>query len=55
VIPPAKNAMFNPQTNRMRNRNILKIAVYGRMAWQKERRYGQRNISEIGIQRYKSF
>jgi hypothetical protein len=23
------------------------------MAWQKERRYGQRNISELGIQRYK--
>ena len=33
VIPPAKNAMFNPQANMMRNRNILEIAVYGRMAW----------------------
>ena len=53
VIPPAKNAMFNPQANMMRNRNILEIAVYGRMASQKERRYGQRNISELGIQRYK--
>jgi hypothetical protein len=53
VIPPAKNAMFNPQANMMRNRNILEIAVYGRMAWQKERQYGQRNISELGIQRYK--
>ena len=53
AIPPAKNAMFNPQANMMRNRNILEIAVYGRMAWQKERRYGRRNISELGIQRYK--
>ena len=53
VIPPAKNAMFNPKANSMRNRNILEIAAFGRMIWQKERRYGQRNISELGIQRYK--
>jgi len=53
VIPPAKNAVFNSQANRMRNRNILEIAAYGLMAWQKERRYGQRNISKLGIQRYK--
>jgi hypothetical protein len=37
----------------MRNRNTLKIAAYGRMAWQKERCYSHRNTSELGIQRYK--
>jgi hypothetical protein len=37
----------------MRNRNILEIKESGRMAWQREHNYGQRNYSELGIQRYK--
>ena len=53
VIPPAKNAVLNIKSHTMRNRNVSEIAVYGRMAWQKKRRYGRRNISELGIQRYK--
>ncbi len=36
----------------MRNRNIQEISVIGRMAWQKERQYGRRNLSELGVQRY---
>ena len=39
--------------NGMRNRNILEISENGRMNWQKERSYGQRNYSELGVQRYK--
>ena len=53
VIPPAKNAVINPDANGMRNRNILGISENGRMNWQKERSYGQRNYSELGVQRYK--
>ncbi len=53
MIPPAKNAVLNIKSHTMRNRNVSEIAVYGRMAWQKKRRYGRRNISELGIQRYK--
>tara|TARA_R100001591_G_scaffold116652_1_gene134117 strand:- start:17 stop:994 length:978 start_codon:yes stop_codon:yes gene_type:complete len=53
VIPPAKNAIINPNANTMRNRNILEIVENGRMAWQKDRNYGQRNYSELGVQRYK--
>lgn len=53
VVPPAKNAVINCDSNTMRNRNILEIALLGRMQWQRLRRYGQRNYSELGIQRYK--
>ena len=53
AIPPAKNAVMSHRTHAMRNRNIAEISANGRMTWQKERRYGQRNYSELGIQRYK--
>ena len=53
VIPPAKNAVINPEAHPLRNRNIQEIADNGRMAWQRKRRYGQRNYSELAIQRYK--
>lgn len=53
VIPPAKNAVVNSGANAMRNRNILEISENGRMDCQKEHRYGQRNYSELGVQRYK--
>lgn len=53
AIPPAKNAVITNRAHAMRNRNIAEIAANGRMAWQQERCYGQRNYSELGIQRYK--
>ena len=53
VIPPAKNAVINRRAHALRNRNIAEISAIGRMSWQKERHYGQRNYSELGIQRYK--
>jgi hypothetical protein len=53
VIPPAKNSVISSRSHDMRNRNIAEIAANGRMAWQQERCYGQRNYSELGIQRYK--
>jgi hypothetical protein len=37
----------------MRNHNIGEIEMSGHIAWQKEQKYGQRNYSELGIQRYK--
>ena len=53
VIPPAKNAVIKANAHVMRNRNISEISGNGRMAWQKARGYGQRNYSELGVQRYK--
>ena len=52
VIPPRSNAVLNDKSAAMRNRNIQEISVIGRMAWQKERQYGRRNLSELGVQRY---
>ena len=45
--------MISSHANAMRNRNISEIEEYGRMAWQQKRQYGQRNYSELGVQRYK--
>ena len=53
VIPPASNAVINDNNHPMRNRNIAEIIKNGRMAWQREHNYGQRNYSELGVQRYK--
>lgn len=53
VIPPRKNAIFNEDAALQRNKNILEIKENGRMAWQRENGYGQRNYSELGVQRYK--
>ena len=52
VIPPRSNAVLNKKAAAMRNRNIQEIKAYGRMAWQKIRQYGRRNLSELGVQRY---
>jgi len=52
VIPPRSNAVLNDNSAAMRNRNIQEIGVIGRMAWQKTRQYGRRNLSELGVQRY---
>tara|TARA_Y100001933_G_scaffold243111_1_gene271430 strand:- start:43 stop:1038 length:996 start_codon:yes stop_codon:yes gene_type:complete len=53
VIPPAKNAVVNSKAHQMRNRNIGEINESGRMAWQRHHNYGQRNYSELAVQRYK--
>jgi hypothetical protein len=36
----------------LRNRNIQEIKKNGRMAWQKNREYGRRNLSELAMLRY---
>lgn len=53
VIPPDRNAVYSDNNNEQRNRNILEIMLFGRMMWQRIRKYGKRNYSELAIQRYK--
>ena len=53
VIPPDRNAVYGDNNNEQRNRNILEIMLFGRMMWQRLRKYGKRNYSELAIQRYK--
>jgi len=36
-----------------RNRNLQEIKTFGRMNWQRVRKYGNRNYTELCIQRYK--
>ena len=52
VIPPISNAVLNDNAAAQRNQNIAEIEVMGRMQWQREREYGRRNYSELGVQRY---
>jgi hypothetical protein len=52
VIPPSANAVEKTKAAPMRNRNIQEIKDQGRMAWQKNRGYGRRNLSELAMQRY---
>ena len=52
VIPPRANAVINDNSSPMRNRNIEEVKRNGRMAWQRNREYGRRNISELAVQRY---
>jgi hypothetical protein len=52
VIPPSANAVENTKAAPMRNRNIQEIKDQGRMAWQKNRTYGRRNLSELAMLRY---
>ena len=44
---------MNSERHEQRNRNILAIKENGRMNWQRQFNYGQRNYSELGVQRYK--
>lgn len=53
VIPPNSKAVYKNKSHAQRNNNLQKIKTFGRMAWQKIMRYGQRNYSELCIQRYK--
>ena len=50
--PPRSNAVLNDKAAAQRNRNIQEIKKHGRMLWQKIRRYGRRNLSDLGMQRY---
>ena len=52
VIPPGVNAVEKDKAAPLRNRNIREIREEGRMQWQKNRGYGRRNYSELGVQRY---
>jgi hypothetical protein len=52
VIPPREDAVLNDNASKWRNRNLLEIKLNGRMEWQKQRSYGQRNYSELAVQRY---
>ena len=52
IIPPRKDAVFSDKTNPLRNRNLQEIKTHGRMQWQEKRNYGQRNYSELAVQRY---
>ena len=53
VIPPDKNAIIDDKNHDIRNQHLQEIQKHGRMNWQKENRYGLRNISELSIQRRK--
>ncbi len=53
VIPPDSNAVYNSDNHLQRNRNLQEIKTFGRMVWQRVRKYGRRNYSELAIQRYK--
>lgn len=53
IIPPSKNAVLRKDNHPKRNTNILEVICCGRMDWQKRNNYGQRNYSELAIQRYK--
>ena len=53
VIPPRKNAIFDESSSSQRNQSIMEIQENGRMEWQRQNNYGQRNYSELGMQRYK--
>lgn len=52
VVPPREDAVFSDKAAEIRNRNLQEIKTQGRMQWQKNRQYGRRNYSELGVQRY---
>ena len=53
VIPPRFGSVYNKNNMWMRNRNLEEIKCFGRMVWQEQRKYGNRNQSERAIGRYK--
>jgi hypothetical protein len=44
--------VLNAKAATLRNRNIQEIKKNGRMAWQKNREYERRNLSELAMLRY---
>ena len=53
IIPPDSDAVYNTNAHPQRNQNLQDIKTFGRMHWQRIQSYGNRNISELAIQRYK--
>lgn len=53
VIPPHNDSVYQQNNHPQRNRNLQEIKTFGRMQRQRNRGYGQRNYSELAIQRYK--
>jgi hypothetical protein len=53
IIPPSSDAIYSARSHQQRNRNLQEIKIFGRMNWQRIRKYGNRNYSELCIQRYK--
>ena len=51
IFCPKYGVHYNNHSQR--NRNLQEIKTFGRMQWQKVRKYGSRNYSELAIQRYK--
>lgn len=52
VIPPREDAVMGADKSPSRNLNLAEIKQHGRMNWQKAYNYGQRNYSELAVQRY---
>jgi hypothetical protein len=52
VIPPREDAVIDEAHSEIRNSNLQEIKTCGRMEWQRKRNYGQRNYSELAVQRY---
>ena len=53
IIPPHSDAIYGKDSHVQRNRNLQEVKTFGRMNWQRVRKYGNRNYSELCIQRYK--
>lgn len=53
AIPPDKNAKTSESNHLLRNHNLELIAKHDRMQWQTKTKYGNRNCSELAMQRYK--
>jgi hypothetical protein len=53
IIPPKDNIGINENHHSQRCAHIAERSDKGKQAWQKRYRYGKRNISETGMQRYK--
>jgi len=52
VIPPREDAVFGNAASEWHNRNLQEIKIEGRMQRQRKQNYGQRNYSELAVQRY---
>lgn len=54
IIPPDSDAKYDVNKNHVqRSQNTFECQAYGRMSWQRQRHYGNRNYSELAMKRYK--
>lgn len=53
IIPPKDNIRDHANHHPQRRAHISERSAKGKHAWQKKHRYGKRNVSETGMQRYK--